>query len=546
VIRTGLIGVALRLAAPALLAAGVSAQPAPTIEAVVTQVAGQNAYLDAGAAAGLAAGDTLEAFRGDTRAGTLVVVSSLDDRAVVAFAGEPFPLTRGTRLTLVRTAGRRPPAPAATPAAPAPADSVAARPSILDRPGATAAATRAPHSMRIDGRLQLGVNGLRTATDLPGDLPDATRSFATPFAALRVRADGIAPGLTLDVNARSSYRWAEDAAIDRAGDTRIYTLALSGRFGGVDARAGRFVLEHDPFTGAWDGLALRLGSRTRGVGVAAGLQPDYGASVPTTDFPKAALFAHAEGPLGGGARGRVQALAGAISPTGEGLTLRPFAGVRPQVWARGVTLSGEAMADRVPDSTGAWTLSRVSGRASVEAAPGVRVHAFALRRRSYLLFANTQALLPPSTRVGAGASVSLRSGPLPGATLRADVSRAWARDLAATVSVSGGAYVPRIPGVPVGVSLDATSWSRDDGAGARRGLSAGAALTYAVRGGFAQAGYRYGSSPIGAGESLTTQGFDATVQVRLTARLAMTLQATLQSGDVLRSTRLYTSVWYRL
>jgi hypothetical protein len=405
---------------------------------------------------------------------------------------------------------------------------------------------RPPPRARLDGRLQLGVDGLRTATDAPGELPEVTRSFATPFAALRLRADNLGGGVRLDLNARTSYRWAEDATLDRAGDTRVYTLSLARRFGALDARAGRFVLEHDPFTGAWDGLALQLGDRSHGVGVAGGLQPDYGAGLPTGDFPKGALFGHAEGEVTAGVRGRVQALAGAIAPTGEGLRLRPFAGIRPQVWGRGFTLSAEAMADRVPDSTQAWTLSRLSGRASIEAAPGFRVHAFALRRRSYLLFGSTQAMLPASTRAGGGASLTLRRGPLPGTTLRADASRAWAADLASTLSFSGGLYVPRVPGAGLGVNLDATAWTRDETGGTRSGLSAGAALSRTLRGGFVQAGYRFGRSPLGAGEFLTTQGFDATFQMSVTRRVAVTLQAGFQSGDVLRSTRLYTALWYRL
>jgi hypothetical protein len=344
-----------------------------------------------------------------------------------------------------------------------------------------------------------------------------------------------------------SYRWAEGVEFDRPTDTRLYTLSLSGRFSGLDWRGGRFTVEHDPFTGAWDGAALHVGSRDRGVGFAAGLQPDYGAGLPTTDFPKAALYAHAETVLSEGLRARVQALAGAILPTGEGLTARPFAGIRPQLWGRGVSLSGEALVDRDPDpDSSGWALSRLSARASAEAMPGLRLHAFALRRRPYLLFGQTQALLPPSTRAGGGFSFALRSGPLPGATLRADLSRAWAEGARPTTSLGGGVFVPRIPGLGVGLTADATMWTRDEADGARTGLTAGAGLSRSVGTGFVQAGYRYGRSPLGPDEALATQGLDALVQVPLTPRIAFTLQASFQSGDVLRSTRLYSALWYRL
>ncbi len=543
---------ALRALIAGVFVATASASAQPTgevsrLEATVTLVAGQNAYLDAGAAAGLAAGDTVEVYRGDARAGALVVVSVADASAVVAFADEPFPLTRGARLTLVRphVAGAGvPPAPAAPRA-----DTAAAvvRPSILGQPtppvGPQTRSTRAT----LDGRLQLGVDGMRTTTSLPGDLPDDTRSFATPFAALRLRADGIGAGLRLDMDARTSYRWAEGITFDQPSDTRVYLLSLSGRFAGVDARAGRFTIEHDPFTGAWDGVSLHLGDRNMGVGIAGGLQPDHGAGIPTTTFPKGSIYAHAEAALSGTTRGRVQALAGAIAPTAPGLTLRPFLGVRPQVWGRGFTLSGEVMADRDPDSTaGGWTFSRLSGRGSIEPMSGVRFHAFAMRRRGYLLFESTQLLLPASTRAGAGTSISLRGGPLPGTVFRADVSQSWAADLAPTTSLSGGLFLPRLPGLGLGINLDATAWTRNDPAGAGRGLTAGAAISRSLGTGFAQVGYRYGRSPLGLTDALVTQGLDATLQLPLTPRIALTLQAGFQGGDVLNSTRLYTALWYRL
>jgi hypothetical protein len=385
-----------------------------------------------------------------------------------------------------------------------------------------------------------------TTTSLPGDLPDESRSFVTPFAALRLRAGDIAGGMRLEVDARSSYRWADGGGIDRPADARVYQLNLSGRVAGLDARLGRFTHEHDAFTGAWDGLSLHYGSRAAGVGVAAGLQPDYGAGVPTSEFPKAAAFAHAEGDVGGGMRGRLQALAGAIVPTGAGLSVRPFAGVRPQVWGRGFSVSGDAMVDRTPDSTSAWTLSRLSGRASVEAAPGFRLHAFGMRRRGYLLFGSTQILLPPTTRAGAGASVSMRGGQFSGLTVRADVSQAWAEGLSPTRSLSAGLFVPRLPSIGVGLNLDATAWTRDDPAGSRGGMTAGAAVSYSLRGGFAQVGYRYGRSPVGLEDMLTTQGLDMTLQLPVGRRVALTLQAAIQAGDVLRSTRVYSAVWYRL
>ena len=68
----------------------------------VRQVAGANVYVDLGTLHGLASGDTLEASR-DTVGqpeGRLVVVAATQDRSVLAFASDPFPVTRGGRLVL--------------------------------------------------------------------------------------------------------------------------------------------------------------------------------------------------------------------------------------------------------------------------------------------------------------------------------------------------------------------------------------------------------------------------------------------------------------
>jgi len=542
----------LLLAAGPALAQPVTGETGPRVEATVTLVAGQNAYLDVGAADGLTAGDTLTVWRGDARVGRLVVVSAAADRAVVAFAGDVFSITRGARLTLELPALRpvdSTPVPRDTVAA-APVDTTA-RPSLLGgaTPPPAPSATRRTQAP-LTGRLQIGVDGLQTTTTLPGGQPEAARSFATPFAALSATAD-VAAGLRLDLNARAAYRWAEGLTYERPGDLRLYTFSLTRTTSRSDLRAGRFTVEHDPFTGAWDGAALHLGNRARGVGVAAGLQPDYGVGIPTGSFPKAALYAHIESapPPGGrrtsdAIRWRAQALAGAVFPRGEGLTTRPFVGVVPRIWNRQFSLTAEVLADRDPEA-GNWTFSRLGARGSAEVAPGFRLYADAIRRRSYLLFGSTQALLPPSTRLGGGATLTVQGGPLPGATLRADAGTAWVEGFAPTRSVGGGLYAPRIPGLGLGFSADATAWTQRETGGDRTGLTAGVSLSRAVGSGIVQVGYRLGRSPLGLEDVLTTQGLDALVQLPLTPRVALTLQGAYQSGSVLRSTRLYTALWYR-
>jgi hypothetical protein len=70
----------------------------------IEAVAGENAYLSIGTEGGVAAGDTLAAFRGDRLAGRLRVVSATATRSVVTFVGEPFAITRGERFEVALAA----------------------------------------------------------------------------------------------------------------------------------------------------------------------------------------------------------------------------------------------------------------------------------------------------------------------------------------------------------------------------------------------------------------------------------------------------------
>src|SRR5690606_23891626 len=156
----------------------------------VTYIAGQNAYLDAGTDAGLAADDTLTALREERRLGRLRVVSATAARAVVGFVGAPFPLTLGDRLVLVKEAAAPEPAP---PVAEAPPPAAPDRPSLLEPPpsGDRSSVALQPE---VSGRLQIGVDGLSSSTRAVEGGPAFARMYARPFAALRAAVDGLPGG----------------------------------------------------------------------------------------------------------------------------------------------------------------------------------------------------------------------------------------------------------------------------------------------------------------------------------------------------------------
>src|SRR5690606_27280985 len=119
-----------------------------------------------------------------------------------------------------------------------------------------------------------------------------------------------------------------------------------------------------------------------------------------------------------------------------------------------------------------------------------------------IFLGDLQTLLDRSTRVGGGAAVTLRGGPLPGATLRADVANAVTEGVPNTLSVSGGLSLPRLPGLGLGLSANGTVWQQDRDDGARRGIYGGAGLDRSFGSLYARVGYRYQQSPLTAAEAL--------------------------------------------
>ena len=98
----------------------------------------------------------------------------------------------------------------------------------------------------------------------------------------------------------------------------------------------------------------------------------------------------------------------------------------------------------------------------------------------------------------------------------------------------------------MGLSANATVWTRDETTGTQRGVYGSAGLTRSFGPLYARLGYRYQQSPLTVGEALVTHGLEALIQVPVTRRLAFTLQASTHLSDRLSSTRLYSALWYRL
>jgi len=514
------------------------AQEILTLEAQVMFIAGQTVYVSAGSDAGLVAGDTLDVYRNESRLGLMEVVSATSDRAVLGFVDAPFPVTIGDHLMLSVVLAQ--PEPIAMPT-PTPETE---RPSILDQ-GDDDAPRRVYSAPRVSGRLQIGMDGLMSSTQATDGGASFDRTYATPFALLRAKVENLPGGFELSTRLRAAYRYADPTPFSEEVDVRVYDLNLGKSFSNLplEIRAGRFYNRYDRFTGYWDGLNIHVGDKERGFGVAAGFQPDRDNEMPTTDLPKYTVFGHAAFETEG-VRFDGTVLGGQILPQSDSLSNRTFAGFQQQVFAGKFRASAEALADQDPE-TGEWVFSRLSARASVTAAPGLRLRGFAISRRSYILFGDWQALLSRSTRIGGGATVSLRNGPLPGVSVRADAANSFADGQPNTLTINTGISVPRLPSTSVGLSLNATMWQNESLGETRRGLYGGAGFSKSFGSTYARLGYRYQQSPLLGLDDLISHGINAMLQVPLRSGLAITLQASANFSDSISSTRLYSAIWYR-
>lgn len=518
-------------------ATGVYGQEADTrIDVRVEHVAGENAYLSAGADAGLAAGDTLDVLRDDVRLGQVRVVSASSGRSVVAFVGAAFPVTRGTTFTVIRATSE-----VAAPIAEAesePADT--ARSSIFAQSAApaTPAALSASTGPRFAGRVQVGTSALWSSTSPLGGGDGTTRQFATPFLSLRGRVSDLPAGLLVNLNGRVSYRYRSDGSFDEPTDLRLYHASVEKQLSLFQVEAGRFYNEHDRYSGYLDGLRLHAGSPTAGVGFTAGFQPERADGLFSADLPKYTVYGHYRlSPLP--LRVDLAAVAGQVLPQTEGLVNRTFAGASARVAADGASLSTDVLVDRDPAS-GDFAFSRFLVRGSWTVLPRLRLRARYYHRRPYLLFESIQVLADASDRVGGGLSYSLGGRLFGGTVLRADLSQST-RDDASSLTYSGGVYVPRLPGLGLGLNASGSLWTRDG----RESIYILAALTRSFGPVYTSLGYQFQQSPL-LTESLTTHGIEGTLQVPLMDGVSATVQASGQFGETLQNARLYTGLWWRL
>jgi len=275
-------------------AAQASAQDT-TLTATVTQIAGDNAYINVGRDAGIQATDTLRVGAGGRLLGRMIVLSTASKQSVLRFVNQSFPITRGMKVEITFT--RRSAAIETTPA-----EVIAEAPAPEKVPVTTSA--RAPdkkrrQAVRVDGRATLGLSLLSSETrPIGSDFAPVGRQFATPSLNLNVTVRNLPSQTRLHASMRAEHRGSSVASILPERSMRTYQLSLQKDLSFGEMQFGRFYNNLTPHGGYWDGGSFLIGSRNAGMGVAAGFMPEQANEGFTTDFPRISGFAQYRTPAG--------------------------------------------------------------------------------------------------------------------------------------------------------------------------------------------------------------------------------------------------------
>ena len=541
-------------------AARAQAQEAPlerdrgTVRALVDYIVGANLYLRTEADSVLRPSDSLLVRREleGPVIGALRVLSTNGKRTVVAFAGDPFPLTRGDSLYLA-PGGRR----SEEGAVAARGDTLFSGSPTAPRPTRRSATRTAARRPRVTGRLSLDFSGLHSKTERPGSTGAVVRDFATPSIGLRTRATDLPGGLGIDLNIRASYRASTDSLVRPVTALRLYRATISKSFKSIplQLQLGRFYNPFEAFSGTWDGLLVHFGRRANGFGggVAAGFQP-IGTEGITADLPKYSLFLNYKY-----ARSRTSYATDLsfhqLRPR-DGRLTHTYLGWSNRLRVDRFLLSQRIQVDRNP-ATDRWTVTNLQASLTAPLGPMLSLNAgYSLRQPYAMGSTGTPVEADPLDAAEAPGGPAGIATPLPedpisfrrdrvfgglslrlaGGTIAADFSTSRIEGGEVNTSYSTGFSFPRTALAGLGFSAGASYWTQ---AGSK-----GLVVTPTISRDFGrvqtQATYQFYRTQNATGE-ITTNAGEVGIRIPITDRIGSSIRGRIQRGSSLNSSSLITS-----
>lgn len=499
-------------------ARAVDAQERLRIAVVVDYIAGANIYLAAGTERGLAPNDTLTVFAAEDGEpiGQFLVLSATATRAVVEFLGAPFPVTRGTTLSVQPgSAGR-------TAAA------------AVNAPVARASRQAPGRSPSLHGRLSLEANAFESTTRWQSnDLESVTRRFATPALGLRAVAADLPGGISLNTNLRALYRYSDPELISPTWAVQVYQASLTKTVSGsvpLYLEAGRFTNRYASFSGVWDGLLMHLGGRGLGAGFAAGFEPDRGDQGVSTTLPKVAGFVTydvGDGPV----RYATDVSVNHVRPTDD----RPdhtYAGWSQYLRVSRLRVGSDLQVDRNPE-TDQWVITRLNATASIPLVTGLELRGRISMFQPYQFWQTTNLISFRRDQGNAGLFFWR-----PGGSLSLDVTAARLEGGETSYTYSGAFSLLRTPIFGLDWSASASYWMQDT----FTALYGTGGIARSFGGVMTRASYQLYRAGDDAFRSVSHTG-DLALSIPVTRSTFATLQGRVQRGDNLWTNGLYVGLW---
>lgn len=524
-LRPALVAVGASIAAWVFLPTSATAQEAAADElaADVVGIAGEDFYLSLGTDDGLWTGAELEVRPADEDRvlGRVRVRQASSNRSVVGFVGEPFAVTRGTRLR-VRPVG--------PPAAEGEAEEPAANAAPGRRPPRAGYERPRPGGIETHGSLGVSFDARKSTTEWDEvGLPPTDRTFTTPETWLNLRATGLPGGFRLRLNARATYRGSSDDLVEPAGLVRVTSAQLTNSYGVFDVGLGRTYNPYDVSSGYFDGVYVHAG-RDVGAGVAAGFEPERADAGISTDVPKFSAFADVSTRSSAvGYRGVVSATA--VRPkSSTGRVDRTYANLRQTLRVGRVRLGQSLQVDRDAGAA-SWGVSKLLVDATAGLGGGVTLRARYSHRRPVNDY-DVGEFQPYSRNLGTLGATYARSG----AWFGVDAGFHDSDSEASTGFMVTGRAGYRASSGP-GFDVSAGYWDGDRAST----LSVRPGLSHTFGAAIARAWYAYyrTDEPLAV---QTTHTVGASVAAPLADRVRFSVSGRLQRGSILRGSGLSASV----
>jgi hypothetical protein len=380
--------------------------------------------------------------------------------------------------------------------------------------------------------VSLDVDATRSTTRYgSGEEQKIDRTFATPALRVRTHVTGLPGDLSLTANTRLTYRYNNSGFQQPSTVLRLYELSVAKSFRTVplELRAGRFYNRYESYSGYWDGILARVGTRRAGIGVLAGFQPNRWNQGFSTDLPKLSLFADAR-LRGHGVRYDIDVSAHRVEPN-NGLLRHTFLGLSQKLRVGDFRLNQDLQVDEDP-LEGGWEITRFRLDAGVDLGPGLQLRAGISRHRPYRLWDSLSVISYPRDQAGAGFTLRVAGG-----TVGADV--AVNRDLNERIGRSFSSFFRLPERGPLGIGLNGSARYWTGSGYSVLSLSPGLSRSFGST--RTRLAYRFYRSRYDDRE-FSRHSIEGGFSLFLGRGLRYSMQVSTQWGDDLSSNRIYTGL----